>query len=64
MIGKKIIVIKEKCPQDHPCPLIRVCPVGAISQHDFDAPEVDQVKCITCGLCVQNCAYGAFDFTR
>jgi ferredoxin len=61
MIGKKIIVIKEKCPQNHPCPLVNVCPVGAISQHNFDAPEVDQTKCIACGICIQNCAYGAFN---
>jgi Fe-S-cluster-containing hydrogenase component 2 len=62
MIGKKIVVHKNKCPQDHPCPLVNVCPAGAISQHNFKAPEVDQAKCINCGLCVQNCAYGAFGF--
>ncbi len=62
MEGKKIIANKEKCPQDHPCPLIGVCPVGAISQRGFNAPEIDQEKCITCGLCVKNCAYGAFNF--
>ena len=60
MERKKIIVIEDKCPQDHPCPLISICPVGAINQQGFNAPSVDPEKCIACGLCVQNCAYGAF----
>lgn len=62
MNENKIKVIKSKCPQDHPCPLIGMCPVGAISQYEYDAPLVDQEKCIACGICVQNCAYGAFEF--
>jgi len=62
MKTRKIIVHKEQCPQDHPCPVVGVCPVGAISQNDYDAPMIDQEKCIACGMCVQYCAYGAFDF--
>ena len=60
----KIVVNKDKCPKDHCCPLIEACPVGAISQHNFDAPEVDHEKCITCGLCVNNCGYKAFGFSE
>lgn len=62
MSKRKINVNKNYCPKDHPCPLVSMCPVGAISQHEYDAPEVDQEKCITCGICVQSCAYGAFKF--
>lgn len=53
-------VISKKCPQNHPCPLIRVCPVGAIKQSGFNAPTIDSDKCIKCLICVKNCAYGAF----
>jgi Fe-S-cluster-containing hydrogenase component 2 len=60
----KIVVDKEKCPKNHHCPLVENCPVGAISQHDFDAPEVDVEKCVTCGLCVNNCGYKAFGFSE
>jgi len=55
-----IKIIKERCPQDHPCPLIRICQQKAISQKGFDAPEVDNKKCIECMLCVQKCGYKAF----
>jgi len=56
-----IKVAKERCPQDHPCPLIRICPQKAISQKGFNAPEVDNKKCIKCMLCVQRCGYKAFE---
>lgn len=48
---KVLKVIKEKCPQNHKCPAINVCPVGALSQNGFDAPVVDHNKCIKCGKC-------------
>ncbi len=52
-------VIARRCPQNHPCPLVRMCPVGAISQSGFRAPVIDDKKCIECGLCTVSCAYGA-----
>lgn len=52
---KNLIVKKNRCPQNHPCPSIRVCPVGALSQKGYDAPIVDQKKCIKCGKCVRYC---------
>ena len=52
---KELIVKKERCPQNHPCPSIRVCPEGALSQVGYKAPEVDQEKCIRCGKCVRFC---------
>ncbi|HRR94193.1 MAG TPA: 4Fe-4S binding protein, partial [Bacteroidales bacterium] len=51
----------ERCPQNHYCPVIRVCPAGAISQQGpFSAPEIDYSKCTSCGKCARYCGYGAF----
>lgn len=51
----KIKVIKERCPQNHPCPSVRVCPVDAIKQEGFKAPVIDDDKCTKCGKCVKFC---------
>lgn len=48
-------VIKERCPQDHRCPAMRVCPNGALQQNNYEAPTVDETKCILCGQCVKTC---------
>jgi tRNA threonylcarbamoyladenosine biosynthesis protein TsaE len=51
-----------KCPQDHQCPAIAVCPKGAISQSDINAlPRVDDKLCVQCGLCMKFCPKGAFE---
>lgn len=55
MNNQKIVVNTRRCPQNHRCPSIRVCPVGALSQTGFNAPEVDMKKCIQCGNCVKSC---------
>ncbi len=52
-------VVKNRCPQNHPCPSIRVCKPGALSQKGLSAPVVDMDKCIQCGKCVQFCPMGA-----
>jgi len=52
-------VIPRRCPQNHPCPLVTLCPTGAIRQKGFAAPEIDLGKCIECGACSASCAYGA-----
>lgn len=52
---KTLILIKDNCPQNHPCPAVKVCPVGALSQNGFDAPTIDQDKCIRCGKCSDFC---------
>ena len=57
----KITVNKRFCPQNHPCPSVRVCPVGALSQKGFGAPEIDYNKCVSCGKCVRYCPMGAFE---
>lgn len=48
-------VKKSRCPQNHACPSVRVCPVGALSQTGNAAPTVDMDTCIKCGKCVRFC---------
>lgn len=54
-----IVVNKNRCPQNHPCPSVKVCPVDALKQKGFKAPEVDMAKCIECKKCVNYCPMGA-----
>ena len=56
---KELIVIDKKCPQNHTCPSISVCPVGALKQDGIKAPTVDNNVCIKCGKCVRFCPMGA-----
>ncbi len=55
MENKKLNIIVENCPQNHKCPAVNVCPVGALSQEDFQAPTIDYTKCISCGKCSDFC---------
>ena len=48
-----------RCPQNHPCPSVRVCPVEALSQSGYRAPKADMDKCIKCGTCKTGCPFGA-----
>jgi Fe-S-cluster-containing hydrogenase component 2 len=58
----KLLVNKDKCPQNHKCPSIAVCPKGAISQKDiYSLPEIDGEKCVLCGKCMEYCPKGAFE---
>jgi len=50
-----VTVIAHRCPQNHPCPAVRSCPVGALAQKGFNAPIVDEEKCIDCGQCARVC---------
>ena len=52
---KKLIIVKERCPQNHKCPAVNVCPVGALSQEGMSAPTIDHEKCIKCGKCSNFC---------
>lgn len=54
-MDKKLKIITEKCPQNHKCPAVSVCPVGALTQKDFEAPQIDHDKCIKCGKCSNFC---------
>lgn len=59
---QSILVNKMRCPQNHPCPSIHVCPVGALTQKGFAAPDVDGEACIQCGKCIRFCPMGAISF--
>ena len=48
-----------RCPQNHRCPLLTVCPVDAISQQGYGLPVIDAQKCIECGKCTKSCGMGA-----
>ena len=50
-----ILVQSRYCPQNHPCPTLRVCPTGALQQQGYSAPTVDAETCIECGRCVSSC---------
>lgn len=56
---KKLHVTPERCPQNHPCPAVKICPVKALSQDGMAAPRVDDERCIGCGKCVRKCPKGA-----
>ncbi|HWP50850.1 MAG TPA: 4Fe-4S binding protein [Clostridia bacterium] len=58
----KLIVKLSRCPQNHPCPSVKVCPVGALLQQGYAAPTVDEDKCIKCGKCVKFCPMKALQF--
>lgn len=49
-----------RCPQNHACPALRHCPVGAITQDGFSAPTVDAGLCVDCGRCQLVCPHGVF----
>ena len=55
MADMTLVVKVNRCPQNHPCPSVRVCPVDALSQKGYAAPVVDMSKCIKCGKCVRFC---------
>lgn len=43
------------CPQNHPCPVVRLCPVDAIQQEGHGLPVVDEEACICCCACTSAC---------
>lgn len=51
----KLVIVEEKCPQNHVCPAVKVCPVGALTQEKFHAPTINYDKCIKCGKCSNFC---------
>jgi Fe-S-cluster-containing hydrogenase component 2 len=51
-----LAVNEYACPQNHPCPAARSCPVGAIIQDDiYTAPRIDHELCTECGVCIDAC---------
>ena len=56
---QSIVINKNRCPENHPCPSIRVCAVHALQQRGYAAPTVNQSTCTKCGKCVRYCPMGA-----
>ncbi|MEG1498529.1 MAG: 4Fe-4S binding protein [Bacteroidales bacterium] len=54
-----ISINKARCPQNHRCPLLNICPTGAIQQNKNELPQIDTKKCIECGKCIKSCAMQA-----
>ena len=56
-----IVVNEHACPQNHLCPAVRSCPVGAIIQDGiFSAPRIDDELCTECGACIKACPMSVF----
>jgi ferredoxin len=60
----KVVIRKQRCPQNHRCPAVRVCPVDAITQDGFKAPVINKNKCINCMKCVKYCPTGAIQIQQ
>ena len=57
----EIRIEASRCPQNHFCPVLSICPAGAISQKGpFSAPLINYDKCTSCGKCTKYCGFGAF----
>ena len=52
---RKLVVKKQRCPQNHHCPAQYSCPVGAISQVGYAAPKINYNICVGCGKCTRYC---------
>ena len=64
MLILKLQVFESRCPQNHKCPSVKVCPMDALIQKGNDAPVVDEDKCIVCGKCVTRCPMGALQLVK
>lgn len=60
----KIVIDKRRCPENHPCPSVRICPVDALIQNGYEAPIVNEDKCIKCRKCVKYCPMGAIQVRK
>jgi Fe-S-cluster-containing hydrogenase component 2 len=55
---KMPVVVEPRCPKNHKCPAVRICPVGALKQERYDAPTIED-NSVKCGKCAMVCPRGA-----
>lgn len=64
-MAKKLVIDLQKCPANHSCPAVRVCPMNALVQEDSNhAPVIDYNLCIACGACVRVCGKQALQIVE
>lgn len=51
------------CHQCDHCPPLEVCPTKAITTTPEGWKQINQQKCIACGLCIEACRYDAIKLT-
>lgn len=60
-----VLVNFKICDNAKECGGIEVCPTGALSwNEEKETIEIDNNKCISCGLCEKECPIGAFKVAR
>lgn len=62
----KAVINESLCVQNHNCPVVKACPIGAVTQkkegHKWEMPHIDPLKCAGCGWCFQACERSAVHF--
>lgn len=55
-MAKKLILDVQKCPANHSCPAVKICPMDALHQAGSNhAPEINYNLCVACGACTRVC---------
>lgn len=57
---KQVNLIKERCPNNHKCRVVKLCPAKALSQKEKEVPKIDKEKCISCQKCITLCPKNVF----
>ena len=64
-MAKKLVLDLQKCPANHSCPAVRVCPIDALHQtSDHHAPEINYNLCVACGNCTRVCGMKALQLVE
>lgn len=64
-MAKKLIIDLQKCPANHSCPAVKVCPMDALHQaDDHHAPEITYNTCVACGACTRVCGKKALQIVE
>lgn len=65
IMARKLMLDLQKCPANHSCPAVKVCPYNALSQEDSNhAPVIDYNLCVACGACTRVCGKQALQIVE